>query len=72
MTRVYVAVAVAVAAGLLFFLPRLDGADGYTDEDYRFRLERPGPGWRFLHCLPRHAEEVADEVFYSKGEWGPI
>lgn len=22
-------------------------------------------GWKFMHCLPRHAEEVADEVFYS-------
>ena len=21
--------------------------------------------WKFMHCLPRHAEEVADEVFYS-------
>jgi len=24
------------------------------------------PGWRFLHCLPRHNEEVDDEVFYSE------
>lgn len=22
-------------------------------------------GWRFMHCLPRHPEEVHDEVFYS-------
>lgn len=22
-------------------------------------------GWKFMHCLPRHAAEVADEVFYS-------
>ncbi|KAI9751714.1 MAG: hypothetical protein M4579_005932 [Chaenotheca gracillima] len=22
-------------------------------------------GWRFMHCLPRHQEEVSDEVFYS-------
>ncbi|KAF1983025.1 ornithine carbamoyltransferase [Aulographum hederae CBS 113979] len=22
-------------------------------------------GWRFMHCLPRHQEEVADEVFYG-------
>ncbi|KAI9657499.1 MAG: ornithine carbamoyltransferase [Trizodia sp. TS-e1964] len=21
--------------------------------------------WKFMHCLPRHAEEVSDEVFYS-------
>lgn len=23
------------------------------------------PSWKFMHCLPRHPEEVADEVFYS-------
>ena len=23
------------------------------------------PGWKFMHCLPRHQEEVADEVFYN-------
>ncbi|OJJ44716.1 hypothetical protein ASPZODRAFT_134812 [Penicilliopsis zonata CBS 506.65] len=23
-------------------------------------------GWKFMHCLPRHPEEVSDEVFYSK------
>jgi len=22
-------------------------------------------GWKFMHCLPRHPEEVNDEVFYS-------
>lgn len=22
-------------------------------------------GWQFMHCLPRHSEEVSDEVFYS-------
>lgn len=22
--------------------------------------------WKFMHCLPRHAEEVSDEVFYRK------
>ena len=22
-------------------------------------------GWKFMHCLPRHTEEVSDEVFYS-------
>ena len=21
--------------------------------------------WRFMHCLPRHQEEVDDEIFYS-------
>lgn len=30
-------------------------------------IERGGakPGWRFMHCLPRHPEEVSDEVLYS-------
>jgi ornithine carbamoyltransferase len=23
------------------------------------------PDWKFMHCLPRKAEEVNDEVFYS-------
>lgn len=23
-------------------------------------------GWKFMHCLPRHPEEVHDEVFYSE------
>ncbi|KAI1799405.1 ornithine carbamoyltransferase precursor-like protein [Daldinia bambusicola] len=29
--------------------------------------ERGGakPDWKFMHCLPRHSEEVTDEVFYS-------
>ena len=24
------------------------------------------PGWKFMHCLPRHPDEVSDEVFYDK------
>ncbi len=24
------------------------------------------PNWKFMHCLPRHKEEVSDDVFYSK------
>ena len=23
------------------------------------------PNWKFMHCLPRHSEEVDDDVFYS-------
>lgn len=23
------------------------------------------PNWKFMHCLPRHSEEVSDDVFYS-------
>lgn len=29
-------------------------------------MSQANPGAVFLHCLPRHQEEVADEVFYSK------
>jgi ornithine carbamoyltransferase len=28
-------------------------------------MQRANPGAVFLHCLPRHQEEVTDEVFYS-------
>ena len=28
-------------------------------------MARAAPGAVFLHCLPRHPEEVSDEVFYS-------
>jgi len=28
-------------------------------------MSKANPGAVFLHCLPRHAEEVTDEVFYS-------
>lgn len=30
-------------------------------------VERGGakPGWKFMHCLPRHPDEVSDDVFYS-------
>lgn len=24
------------------------------------------PNYKFMHCLPRHTEEVSDEIFYSK------
>lgn len=27
--------------------------------------ESAAPDWRFLHCLPRHPEEVDDQIFYS-------
>eukprot|EP00543_Licmophora_paradoxa_P002342 CAMPEP_0202450610 /NCGR_PEP_ID=MMETSP1360-20130828/9199_1 /ASSEMBLY_ACC=CAM_ASM_000848 /TAXON_ID=515479 /ORGANISM="Licmophora paradoxa, Strain CCMP2313" /LENGTH=224 /DNA_ID=CAMNT_0049068943 /DNA_START=146 /DNA_END=820 /DNA_ORIENTATION=+ len=29
-------------------------------------MGKANPGAVFLHCLPRHPEEVSDEVFYSK------
>ena len=45
---------------------RLEAFAGYqiTNE----LAERGGAkkDWKFMHCLPRHPEEVADEVFYSE------
>ena len=29
-------------------------------------LSKANSDWRFLHCLPRHKEEVEDDVFYSQ------
>jgi ornithine carbamoyltransferase len=29
-------------------------------------MKQANPGAVFLHCLPRHPEEVSDEVFYSE------
>ena len=26
---------------------------------------RAKENWKFMHCLPRHSEEVTDEVFYG-------
>ncbi|OAA55946.1 Ornithine carbamoyltransferase [Niveomyces insectorum RCEF 264] len=44
---------------------RLKAFEGYqiTSE----MAERGGakPDWKFMHCLPRHPEEVSDEVFYG-------
>merc|ERR1712008_421205 len=31
-------------------------------------MNRANDGAVFLHCLPRHPEEVADEVFYDPGQ----
>ena len=28
-------------------------------------MELANPDAKFMHCLPRHEEEVTDEVFYS-------
>lgn len=38
--------------------------DGYrvTDE----LMSEANPNWKFMHCLPRHQEEVSDEVFYNE------
>lgn len=44
---------------------RLKAFEGF--QITRELVERGGAreGWRFMHCLPRHQEEVSDEVFYG-------
>ncbi|ELT88040.1 hypothetical protein CAPTEDRAFT_178077 [Capitella teleta] len=42
---------------------RLKAFDGYQVDAKMASLANPD--WVFLHCLPRHPEEVSDEVFYD-------
>ncbi len=28
-------------------------------------VSQAAPGWAFMHCLPRHHDEVTDDIFYS-------
>ncbi|MCJ1336786.1 ornithine carbamoyltransferase [Bachmanniomyces sp. S44760] len=44
---------------------RLRDFDGFQITDETARQGGAKPGWKFMHCLPRHQEEVSDEVFYS-------
>ena len=44
---------------------RLKAFAGYQITDTMIKKGRPKKDWRFMHCLPRHAEEVDDEVFYG-------
>lgn len=45
---------------------RLKAFEGYqVTEDMAKRGGAAGD-WKFMHCLPRHPEEVSDEVFYGK------
>lgn len=45
------------------YAKRLSDFDGY--EVNAKLMAQANPGAVFLHCLPRHPEEVTDEVFYS-------
>lgn len=38
---------------------------GYQITQAMVELGGANPNWKFMHCLPRHQEEVADDVFYS-------
>lgn len=44
---------------------RLKAFDGYQITDQLAERGGAKPDWRFMHCLPRHPEEVADHVFYG-------
>jgi ornithine carbamoyltransferase len=44
---------------------RLQAFAGYQITNELARRGGAKEGWKFMHCLPRHPEEVADEVFYS-------
>ncbi|PHH84482.1 hypothetical protein CDD83_1867 [Cordyceps sp. RAO-2017] len=44
---------------------RLAAFAGYQVTDELARRGGAKDGWRFMHCLPRHREEVADDVFYG-------
>ncbi|KAB5528174.1 ornithine carbamoyltransferase [Coniochaeta sp. 2T2.1] len=44
---------------------RLKAFAGYQITNELAKRGGAKPDWKFMHCLPRHQEEVADEVFYS-------
>ncbi|KIW05431.1 ornithine carbamoyltransferase, mitochondrial [Verruconis gallopava] len=44
---------------------RLKAFEGYQITNELAKRGGAKPGWRFMHCLPRHPEEVSDEVFYG-------
>ncbi|KAL7795221.1 ornithine carbamoyltransferase-like protein [Trichoderma ceciliae] len=44
---------------------RLQAFAGYQITNELAKRGGAKDSWKFMHCLPRHPEEVADEVFYS-------
>lgn len=45
---------------------RLKAFAGYQVTEEMGRKAGAKEDWRFMHCMPRHPEEVSDEVFYGK------
>ena len=45
---------------------RLKAFAGYQVTEELAKRGGAAENWKFMHCLPRHAEEVSDEVFYGK------
>lgn len=44
---------------------RMKAFEGYQITKKMIDSAGPSEDWKFMHCLPRHPEEVADEIFYS-------
>jgi ornithine carbamoyltransferase len=44
---------------------RLKAFSGFQITDGLAKRGGAKAGWKFMHCLPRHPEEVSDEVMYS-------
>lgn len=44
---------------------RLKEFEGFQVSDEMAQKGGAKKDWKFMHCLPRHSEEVTDEVFYS-------
>lgn len=44
---------------------RIKDFEGYQITNDLAKRGGAKDGWKFMHCLPRHQEEVHDEVFYS-------
>lgn len=45
---------------------RLKAFAGYQVTEEMARKGGAKENWRFMHCMPRHPEEVSDDVFYGK------
>ncbi|KAI5303646.1 ornithine carbamoyltransferase, partial [Ascosphaera atra] len=46
-------------------IERLKAFEGFQITNDLAKRGGAKENWKFMHCLPRHPEEVADEVFYS-------
>jgi ornithine carbamoyltransferase len=44
---------------------RLKAFEGFQVTSEMAKKGGAKEGWKFMHCLPRHPEEVSDEVFYG-------
>lgn len=46
-------------------IARLKAFEGFQVTSELAKRGGAKDGWKFMHCLPRHPEEVSDEVFYG-------